>query len=149
MGFCDWEVAHQAPTCSLSPPSQSATARPRLSTSALSWTVTINSTTAGYIPATVPLPATVKDWAVVVLNFNTSDPADGCSAYPPGTPSLAGKVPGVRRGTCTFDTKVANLEALGAKYVLAYNNDNPLPSPLLESATSMLGKPLLMPRARM
>lgn len=100
---------------------------------------TTNTTTAGYIPATVPLPATIKDWPVVVLNFNTSDPADGCSAYPSGTPSLVGKIPLVRRGTCTFDKKVQNLEALGAKYVLVYNNDSPLLSPLLESVTSMMG----------
>ncbi|KXJ86988.1 peptidase S8/S53 domain-containing protein [Microdochium bolleyi] len=98
-----------------------------------------NTTTAGYIPATVPLPTTIKDWPVVVLNFNTSDTADGCSAYPPGTPSLTGKIPLVRRGTCTFDTKVEHLAALGAKYVLVYNNDSPLLSPLLESATSMMG----------
>lgn len=48
-------------------------------------------------------------------------------------------IPLVRRGTCPFSTKQANLEAFGAKYVLVYNNESPLVSPATDDDTSLLG----------
>ncbi|KAK4118416.1 subtilisin-like protein [Parathielavia appendiculata] len=58
-------------------------------------------------------------WAV---NFDTTDPANGCEPYPDMTPDLSGKIVLVRRGSCTFVQKVANAVAKGAKYVMFYNN---------------------------
>jgi len=55
----------------------------------------------------------------------TLDPAvigDGCSALPTATPDLSPYVVLIRRGVCTFDTKIANAQASGAKRILFYNN---------------------------
>lgn len=58
-------------------------------------------------------------WAV---DFNTTDPADGCNPYPDSTPDLSGYIVLVRRGTCSFAEKAANALSKGAKYVIFYNN---------------------------
>ncbi|KAM7188577.1 minor extracellular protease [Rhypophila sp. PSN 637] len=58
-------------------------------------------------------------WAV---NFDTTDPANGCDPYPDSTPDLSGYIVLVRRGTCTFVQKITNARAKGARYVLFYNN---------------------------
>ncbi|GAB1319843.1 Subtilase [Madurella fahalii] len=58
-------------------------------------------------------------WAV---NFDTTDPANGCDPYPDSTPDLSGHIVLVRRGTCTFELKAANARAKGARYVIFYNN---------------------------
>ncbi|GAA6020873.1 hypothetical protein JCM11491_000015 [Sporobolomyces phaffii] len=47
---------------------------------------------------------------------------DGCSALPDSTPNLANYVTVVQRGSCTFDTKMANVAAKGGKVVLIYNS---------------------------
>ena len=60
-------------------------------------------------------------WAV---NYDTTDPADACSALPADTPDLSGYIVLIRRGTCTFVQKQTNVAAFGAKYVLFYNNVN-------------------------
>ncbi|KAL3293576.1 subtilase [Colletotrichum asianum] len=83
----------------------------------------------GYLPAESYFPSTITDWPIVALNTNTEDPADGCEPYPEGSPDLTGKIPLVRRGTCTFQTKQENLAALGAKYILIYNNASPMTTP--------------------
>jgi subtilisin family serine protease len=88
-----------------------------------------NTTKVGYLPSTYFFPAEIQDWPVVVLNTDTSDPADGCEPYPEGTPRIDGQVALVRRGTCAFAIKQANLQALGARYVLIYNNASPLVTP--------------------
>jgi subtilisin family serine protease len=62
---------------------------------------------------TVPLYAPTLDTAAA---------ADGCTAFPDSTPDLANYVVLIRRGTCTFDVKVANAVAKGAKRILFYNN---------------------------
>ncbi|KAK4238043.1 hypothetical protein C8A03DRAFT_33943 [Achaetomium macrosporum] len=72
-------------------------------------------------------PGEPADWANVSLplwavNFNTTDPANGCDPYPDSTPDLSGYIVLVRRGTCTFVQKVTNAAAKGAKYVMFYNN---------------------------
>ncbi|WQF80684.1 Putative peptidase S8/S53 domain, immunoglobulin-like, peptidase S8, subtilisin, His-active [Colletotrichum destructivum] len=84
---------------------------------------------AGYLPSTYYFSSDITDWPVVPLNFDTTAPADGCEPYPNGTRRLEGVIPLVRRGTCTFATKQANLVALGAEYILFYNNDGPLITP--------------------
>lgn len=76
---------------------------------------------------------------MVPLNFNTSDPADGCQPYPNGTRRLEGVIPLVRRGTCTFATKQQNLVALGAEYILFYNNESPLITPGTDDDVGLIG----------
>lgn len=73
------------------------------------------------------------------LNFNTTDPADGCQPYPDGTRRLEGVIPLVRRGTCTFATKQQNLVALGAEYILIYNNESPLITPGTDDDVGLIG----------
>ncbi|OTA64812.1 subtilisin-like protein [Hypoxylon sp. EC38] len=89
----------------------------------------VNTTTLGYLPSTYYFPKEVVGWPIVPLSFNTSDPAEACQPYPEGTQNLTGKIPLVRRGTCTFATKQGNLAALGAEYMLFYNNESPLIQP--------------------
>ncbi|KAF2796259.1 peptidase [Melanomma pulvis-pyrius CBS 109.77] len=62
---------------------------------------------------TVPLYAPTLD---------TTEAADGCTAFPDSTPDLANYVVLIRRGTCTFDVKVENAVAKGAQRILFYNN---------------------------
>jgi hypothetical protein len=47
---------------------------------------------------------------------------DACDPLPADTPDLSGYVVLIRRGTCTFDNKLANVAAKGAKVALIYNN---------------------------
>lgn len=72
-------------------------------------------------------PGVPAAWANVTLplwavNYNTSDPVNACAALPDDTPDLAGYVVLVRRGTCTFVSKLQNVAAKGARYVVFYNN---------------------------
>ncbi|KAJ0108571.1 hypothetical protein J7T55_015005 [Diaporthe amygdali] len=94
---------------------------------------------AGYLPSTYYFSSNVTDWPVVPLNFNTTDPADGCQPYPNGTRRLEGVIPLVRRGTCTFATKQQNLVALGAEYILFYNNESPLITPGTTEDVGLIG----------
>lgn len=82
-------------------------------------------------------------WADVTLplwsvGFNSSDVANGCEAYPDDTPNLAGYIVLIRRGTCTFEAKVAFAAAKGAKYVLFYNNIEGTMSPGLGASESLV-----------
>ena len=54
--------------------------------------------------------------------LDTTISADGCSPFSDSTPDLANYVVLIRRGTCTFDIKVENAIAKGAKRILFYNN---------------------------
>lgn len=81
-----------------------------------------NSTTDqfGYLESAVGVPNTTMPlWAV---SYDTTDPADACEPLPADTPDLSGKFVLIHRGTCTFDTKAANVAAFGAQYILFYNN---------------------------
>lgn len=98
-----------------------------------------NTTIAGYLPSTFYFPSTIVDWPIVPMNLDTSTAADACSPYPAGTPSLQGKIPLVRRGTCTFATKQANLHALGADYILIYNSAATLVTPSTDNYDSLIG----------
>ncbi|KAF9630123.1 putative minor extracellular protease vpr protein [Lasiodiplodia theobromae] len=97
-----------------------------------------NTTTLGYIPSTYNFPATITDWPIVPLTFNTSEPADACDPLPADTRNLTGVIPLVRRGTCTFATKQANLQEFGAQYILFYNNDSPLVSLATDETGSLI-----------
>jgi len=98
-----------------------------------------NTTTLGYLPSTHYFPSYVVGWPITPLAFNTSDPAEACNPYPAGTKNLTGVIPLVRRGTCTFATKQANLEALGVEFILFYNNDDPLIQPGTVDDISLIG----------
>ncbi|KAH8881920.1 subtilisin-like protein [Thozetella sp. PMI_491] len=87
------------------------------------------STTEAYLPATDNFPTTINGWEIRPLNLDTTVVDDACTPYPADTPRLDGVIPLVRRGTCTFVTKTQNLAALGAKYVLFYNNEGTITAP--------------------
>ena len=85
---------------------------------------TVNGSTPDYFGFTAGVPA---NWTGITLplwsgNYNTDEPADGCSPYPSSTPDLSGFVVLVRRGTCTFVQKIRNAVNKGAQYVIIYNN---------------------------
>ncbi|KAK5989663.1 Minor extracellular protease Vpr-like protein [Cladobotryum mycophilum] len=62
------------------------------------------------------------------LNTNTAVPDDACKALPANTPDLGEFIVLIRRGTCTFVQKAQNLAAVGAKYVMVYDNGvGPIP----------------------
>jgi hypothetical protein len=63
------------------------------------------------------------------LSNDTTIVNEACTPYPTGTPRLTGRLPLIRRGGCSFDIKLANLEALGATFVLFYNTDEPITLP--------------------
>ncbi|KAK0368877.1 serine endopeptidase [Colletotrichum limetticola] len=65
------------------------------------------------------LTSTLPLWAV---NFDTSDPANGCDVFPETTPDLSGHIVLIRRGTCTFTQKSTNAAAKGAKYIIFYSD---------------------------
>ncbi|KAI9150099.1 Minor extracellular protease vpr [Paramyrothecium foliicola] len=92
----------------------------------------------GYLPSTDRFPPHVKDWPVVSLSLDPTAVADGCDPYPAGTRNLTGVVPIVRRGTCTFQTKQENLAALGAEYILIYNDDRPIVTPSTANPNSLI-----------
>ncbi|KZZ91714.1 subtilisin-like serine protease PR1C [Moelleriella libera RCEF 2490] len=79
-------------------------------------------TTFGFVPSEpgnwdgVTLPA----WA---SNLDPTVPNDGCNPFPANTPDLSKYIVLIRRGTCTFSTKVNNAVAKGAKNVIVYNNN--------------------------
>ncbi|TLD15296.1 hypothetical protein PspLS_10770 [Pyricularia sp. CBS 133598] len=99
-----------------------------------------NTTKSGYLPAAADFPAEVKGWPVVALNRNISNNDDACSPYPEGTANLTGVVALVRRTAgCNFVTKQRNLQALGAKYVLVYNDNRPIITPGSSDPGSLLG----------
>lgn len=85
--------------------------------------------TEAYLPATNNFPTTVNGWEIRPLNFDTTVVDDACTPYPPGTPTLEGVIPLVRRGTCAFVVKTQNLAAIGAKYVLFYNHAGTITTP--------------------
>ncbi|KIM30503.1 hypothetical protein M408DRAFT_286696 [Serendipita vermifera MAFF 305830] len=63
---------------------------------------------------TIPLPV----WPV----SNTIVDNDACDPLPADTPDLSGFVVLIRRGTCAFVDKLANVAAKGARVALIYNN---------------------------
>ncbi|TLD33325.1 hypothetical protein PspLS_00130, partial [Pyricularia sp. CBS 133598] len=68
-------------------------------------------------------------WRIVPMTLNTTVTDDACAPYPPGMANLTGLIPLVRRGTCSPDVKKNNLLALGAEYVLMYNDGREMGQP--------------------
>lgn len=66
------------------------------------------------MPYQAPTPLNVSDTRI--LYFTSTDPTvqdDACSALPASTPDLSNKVVVVKRGTCDFTTKLANVAKAG------------------------------------
>ncbi|KAH0289101.1 subtilisin-like protein [Aureobasidium namibiae CBS 147.97] len=81
----------------------------------------------GYLAAAIGMPnVSLPLWAV---SKDSTNAADACEPLPADTADLSGKLVLIRRGTCTFDTKAANVAAFGAQYILFYNNAPSLTSP--------------------
>ncbi|KAF7351933.1 Minor extracellular protease vpr [Mycena venus] len=59
-----------------------------------------------------------------VISNDTTVVDDACNPLPASTPDLSPFVVLVRRGTCTFVTKLANIAAFGATTALIYDNGN-------------------------
>ncbi|KAL2075141.1 hypothetical protein VTL71DRAFT_83 [Oculimacula yallundae] len=56
---------------------------------------------------------------IVATSLDSTVPNDACTTI---TADLTGTIALIRRGTCSFDIKIANAVAAGAHYVLLYNN---------------------------
>ncbi|KAH8843057.1 hypothetical protein MCOR27_005326 [Pyricularia oryzae] len=70
-----------------------------------------------------------RGWPIVPMTLDSKVTDDACTPYPPGTANLTGVIPLVRRGTCSPDVKKNNLLALGAAYVLMYNDGREMGQP--------------------
>lgn len=108
-----------------------------------------NTTTGGYM-SDIAFPTDVKDWPVVALSMNPNTTADACQPYPAGTQNLTGKVALVRRGGFNYSVKQRNLEALGCKNMLVYNDGrapvNPgstLPTSIIAMITAAAGHAII------
>jgi minor extracellular serine protease Vpr len=87
-----------------------------------SGTVTYGGAVGSFDPfaATPATGQELADWAV------TGDPVTAC--VPATSPApIAGKIALIRRGTCTFTTKIRNAQNAGAFGVIIYNNVNGAP----------------------
>ncbi|EJD50690.1 subtilisin-like protein [Auricularia subglabra TFB-10046 SS5] len=69
-----------------------------------------------------PIPVGDIALPLYALSKDSSIVDDGCNPLPASTPDLSGYVTLVRRGTCNFTVKLANIAAKGGKIVLIYNN---------------------------
>ncbi|KAG6008140.1 hypothetical protein E4U21_004897 [Claviceps maximensis] len=69
----------------------------------------------------------INNWDGVTLpvwasSLDTTVKNDACDPLPANTPDLSKYIVLIRRGTCTYVSKMQNLIAKGAKNVLVYNN---------------------------
>ncbi|EJT69748.1 hypothetical protein GGTG_12631 [Gaeumannomyces tritici R3-111a-1] len=90
----------------------------------------------GYVPSDKAW--NITGMKIVPTSLNTSVVDDACQPLPSGTPSLQGSVALVRRSGCEYAVKQANVEALGAKHLLLYNNDGLWAVPFTQRKSSEL-----------
>jgi subtilisin family serine protease len=90
-----------------------------------------NTTEVAYIPAwDVAFPKNMTGILIIPLSMDTSIEDFACTPLPEDTPDLSDFIPLVRRASaCVFGDQQVNLEAFGAKYILFYNDDQPLEPP--------------------
>ncbi|EPQ55564.1 subtilisin-like protease [Gloeophyllum trabeum ATCC 11539] len=86
-----------------------------------------NATVQGVEHAPIPyleaLPLNVTgSRPIYATSTDTTVADDACNALPNDTPDLSGYVVVIKRGTCTFVTKLQNAAAKGANTFLIYNN---------------------------
>ncbi|KAK0476848.1 subtilisin-like protease [Armillaria novae-zelandiae] len=72
---------------------------------------------------TFPFPIT-EALPIYAISNDTSVVDDACSALPDSTPDLSSFLVIVRRGTCPFTQKLANIVAKGATIAFIYDNGN-------------------------
>jgi len=72
-----------------------------------------------YRPSTFNLSG---EYPIYITANSTDDPEDACDDLPKHTPNLTNYIVLVRRGTCLFSEKAANVAAKGAKHILFYMN---------------------------
>lgn len=90
----------------------------------------INTTIMAYEPSYDGLDLwNITGLPIIPISYDTTNPADACSPLPSTTPDLSGGIALIRRGGCTFAEKQANAANLGARYILIYNNENPVVNP--------------------
>jgi len=101
-----------------------------------SFTISPDNKAIGYNPGAgspaIPTSGTTGT-GVIVRTGTITTTNDACVAQPAG--SLAGKLALIRRGTCTFITKVNNAAAAGAAGVILFNNQSGFVSPSVTGAT--------------
>ncbi|KAH7310733.1 subtilase [Stachybotrys elegans] len=86
-----------------------------------------NTTLIGYIPSVVPFePRPATGWPIVPISNETHALESACEPFEPGAFNFTGKIPLVRRGGCPMQQKQENLNALGARFILLYNDEQPL-----------------------
>ncbi|POY75116.1 hypothetical protein BMF94_1746 [Rhodotorula taiwanensis] len=91
------------------------------------------------VPYQAPMPLNVTGQRV--LYFTSTNPNvtnDACSPLPASTPDLSDKVVVVKRGTCDFTVKLANVAKAGGRVVLVYNSQGSIVIPQLNVGTSGL-----------
>ncbi|KAG8738765.1 hypothetical protein FRC10_006482 [Ceratobasidium sp. 414] len=69
--------------------------------------------------AALPIPAGLSLYAT---SSDTAATADACNPLPDTTPDLSNKLVIIRRGTCTFVSKLDNAAKFGGRYFLIYDN---------------------------
>ncbi len=97
------------------------------------------------VPVTVPtlgtFGAAVGQFAnfngTVTATYNVTSPVNGCSAI---TNNISGKIALIKRGGCTFTTKVRNAQTAGAVGVIVYNNQFGDPIAMAQDGTSPVPK---------
>lgn len=89
-----------------------------------------------YTPGTPSLQSV--SMPLYATSFDTTIANDACSPLPDNTPDLSKYIVLVRRGTCLFAAKAANLAAKGAKYMIVYNNVAGDFAPTLGTSASLM-----------
>ncbi|TFK50631.1 subtilisin-like protease [Heliocybe sulcata] len=75
------------------------------------------------IPYLEALPLNISSpRPIYATSTDTTVADDACNPLPDDTPDLSGYIVVIRRGTCTFTTKLDNAAAKGANAFLIYNN---------------------------
>lgn len=90
----------------------------------------------GYIPGESSWE--IAGHPIIPTSSDSSAEADACEPLPADFPDLTNAIALIRRGGCDFVVKQENVEKLGAKYVLFYNNDGQIISPWTPSVASQI-----------
>ncbi|OTA98137.1 hypothetical protein M426DRAFT_259709 [Hypoxylon sp. CI-4A] len=97
-----------------------------------------NKTQIAYIPASDFFPNTVLGWPIRPVTLNSSVENDACNPLPANTTSFNSTIALARIGGCDTTVKHANIAALGAQYILFYNDNGPYQTPYASSSASGL-----------
>jgi hypothetical protein len=83
-----------------------------------------------YLSATAAGDFGTTNLPLYAITLDTTITSNACSALDPSTPGLSSYVVLVRRGSCTFSSKIANVAAFGVCFL---SRSQPLKSPRKES----------------